>query len=177
MQLGYGGRLLGLDGGVRLLDHRRSLDLRLVGDVGLHGLAGLLGVSDDLGGLALRVLQLALVLLEHALALDPGLLGLLKGVLDELLALLQHALELRPAELQQHDGDHDEADEHGDELRHVRQDRRYAGRLAFGRERERRGREREAACGDRDEPDAGPRCPRLFFHVVTSLQPHAAFSR
>lgn len=128
LQLGDGGLLLRFDGVVRLLDHRGGLGLRLIGDVGLHGLARLLRVCDDLGGLGFGILQLAFVFLKHALAFDASLLGLLKGILDGHLALLQHGLELRPTELGQNDPEQDEDHEHGDELRHVGQDGAQAAR-------------------------------------------------
>ena len=126
LELGDSGLLVSLDGSMGLLDHTGSLSLGLGGDIGLDGLARLLGVGDDLRGLRLGFLQLALVLGEHALAFNASVLGLLESVLDGGLALDKHAFEQRPTEFRQDDPQDDERNEHGDKLIHLRQDSRNA---------------------------------------------------
>ena len=123
----------------------------LGGDVRLDGLAHRAGVGDDLRGLGLGVGQLLVVLSQHALAFDLSFLRLLQGLADGVLSLLQHAGKHRPAELSENDPEDDEGDEHGDELRHVRQDGGDAALLfRLSSERERRESSVESQGGEGD---------------------------
>ena len=72
LEVGHGGLLLGFDGDARLRDHLLGFGLRLRRDVGLDGLAGLLGIGHDLRSQGLRVFQLGLVLGQRRARSPPS---------------------------------------------------------------------------------------------------------
>ena len=132
LQLGDSGLLLGLDRTASLFDHLGRLSLGLVGDVGLDSLARSLRIRDDLRGLSLSFLELALVLGKRALGFCLGFLRLLKGFLDGALALRDDVVNHGPTELGQHDENDDEGNEHRNELIHIGNEHRDAFFLLRG---------------------------------------------